>query len=185
MEKDKYIIKSDLTKRWSMNLIKKYFPVCSVEKPNPFCIKHIPMQYYDLDKVAEIEATDAFRADYEKIKKCKLSALDRAKDERDNMVNYANTVKIDIPTFNKDELIKKACSFHNRWKSLWGYKSIATPFSNEEFIKSITMNYLLNECTEYHNELSKLFGKVGVSDAQHVLKERINDAIREKYEWLR
>ena len=186
-----YFNKTELSKRWSLKLIEKYYPMCSKVKVNPHYKCAPPMQLYDISKVKMIESTDDFKADYEKTAKRKDAALIRARKKRKELVMYANGIKINIPTMPKDKLIRKACNHYNRWHSFkqecnYEYDHcMATPSSNEEFLKRITINYLRHQCTVYENELDKFYGKVGKQEAHDALKERINEAIKQKYEWLR
>ena len=190
MSKDFYN-KSELSKRWSLTLIEKYFPKCSKEKENPYYKCAPPMQLYDVSKVRKIESTDEFKADYEKTAKRKDAALARVKKKHDELVMYANEIQIDIPIMPKDKLIRKACNHYNSWHSFkqecnyeYDYY-MASPSSDEEFLKRITINYLRHQWTVYEKELDKFHRKVGKQEAHDVLKERINEAIKQKYEWLR
>ena len=181
-----FYTKSELSKRWSLTLIEKYFPKCSKVKVNPHYKCASPMQLYDISKVKMIESTDDFKADYEKTAKRKEAALERGRKRREKLVMYANGIQICIPTFDKKRLTKEACEHYNcRNASMGRYDRYASLLSDEEFLKRITINYLRHQCTVYENELDKFYGKVGKHDAHDVLKERINEAIRQKYEWLR
>jgi hypothetical protein len=184
-----YITKSDLAQRWSLSLINKYFPICSQEKPNPQYKRGAPMQLYDVGKVRRIESKADFKEDMEKVLKQKIIALERAQKRRMKLIEYANGVQIKIPDFDKQTLIKRACYHYNSWNDWKEYEYFnytrASPSSDEEFLKRITINYLRHQCTHYDEELQKFYKKVGVREAHQVLQQRINDAIKQKYEWLR
>ena len=184
-----YLTKTELCKRWSQSLIDKYFPICSEEKPNPQYLCGSPMQLYDVAEVRYIESKDAFKEDLKKVLKRKIAALERAKRKREELMMYANGVQIKIPTIEKDDLIQRACNHYNRWNEwkLFEYADYnrATPSSNESFLKRITINYLRHHCTHYDDELQKFLKKVGKQEAHDILQQRINDAIIQKYEWLR
>ena len=177
-----YITKSDLAQRWSLSLIDKYFPICSQEKPNPRHKRGAPMQLYDVGKVRRIESKADFKEDMEKVLKQKIAALERAQKSRMKLIEYANGVRIRIPDFEKNYLIKRACEHYN-WRNQNDYY-MASPSSDEEFLKRITINYLRHQCTHYDEELQKFYKKVGVHEAHDILQQRINDAIKQKYEWL-
>ena len=194
-----FYTKSELLKRWSKKLIDDYFPICSEERDNPQYRCASPMQLYDIAKVRYIESTDAFKADYAKVLKRKTAALERAERKREELIMYANGVQINIPTIEKDELIRRACKSYNRfhrpiqrpWEDYYAFRerrlywNEASKDSNEEFLKRITINYLRHKCTCYDKELEKFFKKVGKHEAHDALQERINEAIKQKYEWLR
>ena len=184
-----YLTKTQLTKRWSNALIERYFPYPTEEKPNPQYKCGAPMQLYDINKVKRIESTKTFKADYKKVYENKVAARERAKRKREELIMYANGVQISIPFYEKDELIKKACDHYNWWNDWkeWEYGDFrkATPSSDHFFLKRICINYLRHQCTCYDVELGKFYRKVGVHDAHDVLQSRINEGIKQKYEWLR
>ena len=182
-----YITKTDLDTRWSNSLIEKYYPQCSEERINPHYRYGSPMQLYDVGKIRYIESRDDFKADYEKVLKRKIIALERARKKREELMMYANGVQIVIPEFEKNKLIQKACEDYN-----WRHIRIdeddycrASPSSNELFLKRIAINYLRHQCTCYEEELRKFQKKIGIHEAHDILQARINEAIKQKYEWLR
>lgn len=178
-----YLTKTDLVKRWSQSLIDLYYPESTMEKPNPRHKRGAPMQLYDIRKVLRIESTQTFKDDFEKVYKHKLAGKEKARRKREELMSYANGVQIVIPEFEKDKLIKKACDHYN-WRNANAYYP-ATPSSDFIFLKRICINYLRHQCTCYDEELRKFYGKVGVKGAHNILQTRINEAIKEKYEWLR
>ena len=147
------------------------------------------MQLYDIAKVRYIESKDAFKEDLKKVIKRKIAALERAKKKREELMMYANGVQIEIPDLRKEKLIEKACNHYNWWNSLKKFSfdgcNRATPSSDESFLKRIVINYLRHQCTCYGKELEKFQKKVGVQVAHDILQQRINDAIIQKYEWLK
>jgi len=188
MEKQ-YYSKTELARRWSMSLVNKYYPQCDEKRVNPFYRHSYPMQLYDVNKVAHIESLGAFKADLKITNKRKLAASDRAKRKHDELIMYANGMQINIPSYEKDKLVKLACDHYNWWNDWkeWEYGDFrrATPSSEESFLKRICINYLRHQCTCYDDELGKFYRKIGVQDAHDVLQTRINEAIKQKYEWLR
>ena len=183
-----YLTKTELAKRWSNSLIDSYFPICSLERPNPQYRGGSPMQLYDLGKVRHIESTDAFKADYQKVLKRKIAAMERARRKREELTMYANGVQIEVPDYEKGKLIEKACEYYNAClsKGLGRCDSErATPSRSESFLKRITIHYLQCECTLCNKELCEFLMKTRNKEALIVLQERVNDAIKQKYEWLR
>lgn len=178
-----YLTKTELTRRWSQSLIDLYFPEPTLEKPNPHHKRGSPMLLYDIGKVMRIESTQSFKEDFEKVYKHKLAGKEKARRKREELIMYANGVQINIPDYEKDKLIKKACDHYNSWNENAYYS--ATPSSDLLFLKRICINYLRHQCTCYDRELKNFYGKVGVKGAHNVLQTRINEAIKQKYEWLR
>ena len=162
-----YLTKTELAKRWSNGLIEKHFPFCSLEKPNPKYIGGSPMQLYDLGRVRYIESTYAFKADCQKVLKRKIAAIERARKKREELIMYE---------------YYNACLS----KGLGRCDSErATPSRGESFLKRITIHYLQCECTFCNEELCEFLMKTRNEEALIVLQERVNDAIKQKYEWLR
>lgn len=184
MEKT-YLTKTELSARWSPGLIEKYFPQCSEERANPHCKHGSPMQLYDVGKINYIESKDVFKADWRKVLKRKIASLKGAEKKREELMMYATGVQIMIPDFEKDKLIQKACDHYNRLNSLKGYTYSATPSCDKPFLKRIIINYLRHHCSCYEEELRKFYKKVGVHEAHYILRERIDDAIIQKYDWLK
>lgn len=180
-----YIDKSKLSKRWSPKLIEQFFPLCTKEMVNPHYRHATPMQLYDMNKVRSIESRNTFKAEYVKALKRKDAAVKGVKKKRNKLIMYANGVQIEIPDFGKEDLIKKACDHYNLRHLFRSDYCYASPSCDEGFLKRISINYLRHKCTAYENELDKFYGKVGKQEAHDVLKERINEAIKQKYEWLR
>ena len=81
---NQYLTKTELTRRWSQNLIDFYFSVPTMEKPNPRHKRGAPMQLYDIGRIRYIESTQAFQDDYEQVYKRKVAAIERAKKKRRN-----------------------------------------------------------------------------------------------------
>ena len=178
-----YLTKTELAKRWSQNLIDMYFPEPTMEKSNPHHKRGAPMQLYDIGKVMRIESTQSFKEDFEKVYQHKLAGKERARRKREELIMYANGLQIIIPEFEKDKLIQNACDHYNRWNDNYYYR--ASPSSDSLFLKRVCINYLRHQCTCYDDELGKFYRKVGVQEAHDVLQARINEAIKQKYEWLR
>lgn len=178
-----YITKSELLTKWTNSIIEKHFPQCSMEKPNPYNRKGSTIKLYDAREVERIEKTQSFKDDMEKAMKRRIASLERADKKRNELITKANAIKINIPNYEKNKLIKDACNHYNDHNGYANY-NIATPSSDETFLKRITINYLRHQCTSYDKELDNFFNNVGVQEAHDILKERINKAIKEKYEWL-
>ena len=178
-----YLTKTELAKRWSQSLIDLYFPKPTLEKTNPHHKRGSPMLLYDIGKVIRIESTQSFKEDLEKVYKHKLAAKERARKKREELIMHANGVQINIPDYEKNKLIELACAHYNKWNKNAYYP--ASPSSDHIFLKRITINYLRHQCTCYDDELGKFYRKVGVQEAHNVLQTRINEAIKQKYEWLR
>lgn len=183
-----YICFKTLKERWGTKLIEKFYPIADKEVENPHYKYAAPMKLYDFKKVKRIEQYKRFIKMKEEIDKKRSSAKKAAKKavktKYDKSIKYAMEVEINIPTFSKNELEEKA---YRHW---YDWKSYRTDFDetltcSEQDIERWCVNYLRHECTTYDDDLGNLYGNVGVQEAHDILKDRINNAIYEKYDWLR
>ena len=55
---------------------------------------------------------------------------------------------------------------------------------DDEFASRISTNYIRHECTNYDMVLGALDGKVGRSKAYEIIKEKVNQTIKNQHEWL-
>lgn len=180
-----YITKTELIQRWSKKLVEAFFPKCSLERRNPRYKRASPMQLYDLKEVEKIERRKTFKEASEKASRKKAVAQKVADCKRQRLIELARTISINLPDMDKDSAIKLACHHYNQRNQMACHDyTEATPSSDEAFLKRITTNFLRHQCTRYDTELGNFFGKVGVQEAHKILKERINRAIAEKYDWI-
>ena len=56
---------------------------------------------------------------------------------------------------------------------------------DDEFANRISTNYIRHECTNYDMVLGALDGKVGRSKAYEIIKEKVNQTIKNQHEWLK
>lgn len=78
MEKKKYIVKSSLKRRgWTKKMIIDFYPIPSLELPNPYYRNSASMKLYKISKVEGIEQTEPFKAYWDKIaeKRAKARAM--------------------------------------------------------------------------------------------------------------
>jgi hypothetical protein len=62
-----YLTKTQLTKRWSRDLVDFYFPTPSEIKVNPINSRYTEMQLYDVYRIMEIEHLETFKKDWRKV----------------------------------------------------------------------------------------------------------------------
>lgn len=203
-----YNTKTELKERgWTDAMIKKFLPEPDKTRPNPMFKKGAPVCLYLLERVESIMGTEEFK-DYDcKSKARKKSAKQGVETKKRKVIDWINGLLIEIPDFDKEVLIEKACEHFNNnkknQKSLYdewashhyeeAYEneiydlapdfSMASPKSDEDFIARISTNYIRHECTTYEKQLDKMFGKTGKDIGHDLLKSRINEAIHRKYPW--
>ena len=61
------LTKTQLSKRWSRDLVDFYFPIPSEIKVNPINSRYAEMRLYDVYRVMEIEHLETFKKDWRKV----------------------------------------------------------------------------------------------------------------------
>ena len=64
-----YLTRSELTKRWSWELIERFFPTCSRTVPDPHGEIGAMQELYDVHQVRLTESTHTFKREQEKYKR--------------------------------------------------------------------------------------------------------------------
>ena len=178
------VTKSALKDRgWTDKDIRDLLPEPDVMKQNPNYRSGPPMCLYNRDRVAQIEASDAFtsRASARAVRK--QSALRAADTKRKKAIEYVEQLGIEIPRLTLDSLVQAACGDYNAHQDArhGGGQSQAYPSSDWDFLRRICTNFLRHCTTDYEYELVRLHGKVGIDEAHDALRWRINTAIKETY----
>ena len=70
------------------------------------------MQLYDIYKIRRIEATNIFKADYQKVLKRKIAAGERAQRK---LIMYANGVQKKNSNYGKGRAVKKTSIKLQKW----------------------------------------------------------------------
>ena len=105
--------------------------------------------------------------------------------KQEKLQAYLEGVEIKVPRLDEQPLIKRASGHYNaRQIDRVGLDLFADESSDRVFLERITVNYLRHELTCYEHQLTKIAGKVGADDARMEMKEKVLDAISEKYPWL-
>lgn len=193
IKEKKHIAKATIKKErgWTELLIRRFLKVPDLIVDNPHYKSAPPMRLYLIEKVEKIEATPEFKVMMESANGRKNKANQAVDTKRNKIMAHVNGLRIEVPEMEEDELKKRAVKSYNDFKEAKAMHrddyefEPATIHADDVFLNRISLNYLRHRCTKYENELRKIFGKVGVDDAYAVLKERINNAILEKYPCLR
>lgn len=193
MANQEYITRPHLKNRgWTDGMIKKFLGDADMTKPNPHYKSAAPMCLWSAKRVNQAERSDAWKAEREKSVGRKAAAQKGVQTKTDKAKEYAQTVEIHVPVMEYDKVVERACKSYNEWHQYdrHGYINFdfieADPTApDKDFLHRITMNYLRHECTEYEQQLYKLFGKTGVNEAHDILQRRINDEIMRVYPKLK
>ena len=177
---DPLLSKSALIKRgWSETLIRKYLTP-DKEVPNPHYASGPKMKLYRTSNVQKAEerkdvqeALAKIRQSRDKRSKATKQVAQRRKEE---LLHYINSIEIQVETLPKDVLFKRAVEHYNAlWESRdkWEkHTTLQEAQQNWSFLRRISRNYL-RHTAQYHEELERLFGKIGASEAYELLLNRI------------
>lgn len=165
MEKLNY---TQLSKRWSKALIKKYSPTVIGERKN---IYGGTTKFYSIEEVKKIERRKSFKEDMEKTLKRKERAIENEKKIYEEKIkSFISKVNVKIPK-DKEKLIDKAIKHYNQLQ----YENKADRDCCKEFIIRITQNYVRHMCSNYEDILnSELNSGKYKGNAYVEMKEYIN-----------
>jgi len=186
--KKEYWSKKQLKERgWSESKIKEWLGESDKLVKNPMFASAAPMQLYLANRVKRQEKNKRFKewikkseAKREKLSK-KLKEVNEKK--RQKLIDYINSLEIEIPKMPLKKLREKAVEHYN-W--LWRvernqWDKLATINDDEKFLNRICVNYLRHEHKHYESEIAKMFGKVGKDEGYYLLKKKINEKIFKIY----
>lgn len=180
MNQKKYYRSSELKQRgWTKGLIKKFLPKPDETKTNPIVKCAAPMKLYKIKRVGRIEKSEKFIKAMVSISKRKAAARKAVETKTAKTIEWANSVKINVPTFNKYKLLKKAIYHYEQ------FHDTCVGSIDDEFAARISTNYIRHECTNYDRVLCALDGKVGRAKAYEIIKGKVNQTIVDQHEWLK
>lgn len=187
-----YLTKSELKHRgWTESMIKKLLGQPDSTKKNPYYKSAAPMCLYEVGRVNAAESTKEFK-EYQDKKKTRSEASKKAIETKiQKAMKFACDVEIKVPEMSFEKAVEMACESYNDFHMEISIRNgsdfiLAEPYkSNEDFLFRITKNFLQNECTEYDDLLSTMYGKTGIQEAHDILQKRVNDEIIRVYPQLR
>lgn len=185
------VTKSQIKERgWTDGAIKTFLGDPDTLKTNPRYRSGPPMQLYTLTRVVEAEALPAFHEWYSKhqAKRANLSrgAKQAAQRKREQLLTFIRQLNIHIPHLgNQQAVYRKAVQHYNAlWASRGDYEKHASVDDSPDFLNRIARNMLRHAFSSYEDEIDNLFGQVGREEGYLLLRERVDQAISEKYPFL-
>lgn len=187
-KREELITKSTLKKGhgWTDALIRKFLPTPDETRPNPHYSSASEMQLFEVHRIRQIERTEEFRREMEKVEKRRAVAK-RVTEERHaaTLAKVAALPPPELPSRSPEELRNLAIHHYNDLcAAREHHEKFASTSDSAEFLERITVNFVRHELTDYEKSLQVLHGQVGASDARMEVAERILDAIAEAYPWL-
>ena len=134
---------------------------------------------YKIKRVERIEKSERFIKEMESISMRKAAARKAVETKTAKTIEWANSIKFNVPTFNRDKLLKKAIYHYEQ------FHDTCVGSIDDEFAARISTNYIRHECTNYDMVLGVLDGKVGRAKAYEIIKEKVNQTIKNQHEWLK
>lgn len=148
------------------------------------------MRLYALAHVEFIEKKDDFKEYIERksASRKKLSASLKiiADEKRKKLINYVNSLDINIYDFKSEQsLIEAAVNHYNcLWLDRGRDDKYATISDDRKFLHRIAVNMLRHDSEQYEPVIYELFGQVGKNEAYHVLRDAVLSKIAKKYPYL-
>ncbi|MDD4866093.1 MAG: hypothetical protein PHQ28_02900 [Mycobacterium sp.] len=179
---------------WTDGAIKRFLGEPDALVGNPNYRSGPKMRLYDLPRVEAADRSEQWRRwfDTTKTRRAKASAQqsERMNTSRAELSAQINAVVIRIPYLAKDELFGAAVA-HRNTQSEWHaaerghYHDPATVFSADPAaLQRWAVNYLRHVETGYDWLLDSVTGRVGVTEARRLIRERVLDAIADQYPYL-
>ena len=174
-----------LVRGWSKSMINQFLGEPDKTKRNPKGMNAPKIKLFDLKRVLEAEESSAFEelmvAAIKRSKVAQRSAATR----KQKTLDYVKSLTISLPSFSPSELELAAIRAYN---SLWydrnNDEKHAKTGDDPMFLMRIAVNYLRHECTEYDDELVRLFGHTGKQEARLELRKKIFSEIMNVYPHL-
>jgi hypothetical protein len=177
------------TRGWTDPMIRRFLGEPDKLSTSPYYHSGPRIRLYELARVELTEKSAEFRQVQENRRAKRNAAWKALATKKQKMMQYVETVEIDVPCFPKAVLIDQACDNYN---ARYDERVLAREYcedcqrafdqSDPVFLERICVNYLRHCCTEYETHLSQIAGKVGAREAYHKIK--VLEAISEAYVWL-
>ena len=183
-----FITKTELKKErgWTDSLINEFVSVPDVHYPNPHSKKAGNICLYSIDRIIKIEENSEFRAKNDIISKRKVTAAKVVVTKREKLKQSAAGYKPILPILKYEELKEKAIAHYVMLNNERGkyYVSDELNSASDDFLNRIISNYIRHMLSDYEYKLKSLKGKVGGDESYYIIRDKINQAIKEAYPFL-
>ena len=154
---------------WTNSLIDRFATHPDKTFPNPRYKSAAPMKLYRLVRIKSIEATEEWQQAYAKVRTRKSAAHTAARKKRQQTIEWAQSIPIEVQVVTVENLLEKAIAHYNARH----FEKCAIESHSQRFLNRITVNFLRHACTNYEQMLTEKFGKVGTDRAYVIIKERV------------
>lgn len=166
---------------WTDGLIKRFLPEPDETKINWHYKSGPPVRLYAIERVTAIEQSAEFQEAIKAGTARRQGAAKAVETKRRKMQEYLESVVIEVPELDDEELLREAIAHYNAGNP--GDLGASTG-SNRAFLDRITVNYLRHMLTRYEEELEAIGGRVGAKDAYLEISAKVFDAISDVYPYL-
>lgn len=192
IERRNYFNRSDLkARRWTDSLISKLLGEPDETAMNPYYTTAAPVKLYLVDRVIPIEGAQEFQESLDRRKRRRQPKrsshevrCEAQEVRREATLEAAWDLEWDVPVMEKAELIRAACHSYNDYqlmeRNTFEFRR-AQPDSNPGFLDRICVNYLRHELTDYDDNLAMFRGRIGVAEAERIIRIEALDAIARQY----
>jgi len=174
---------SDLRRRgWTHALVSRFLAEPDAGGVNPYHPSSHQMKLYVVERVLEMEASDAFAAAMAAAEARRKKSLLVVESRRAKSFECARTIAISLPQRTLIEVLLAAMSHYNDMASEYRHgERLATTQSPPEFIARIAVNYLRHSLGYLEEEMTELYGQPGRAMAFLVFHRRVLTAITFEY----
>jgi len=182
--------KTQLKERgWTETAITEFLGQPDTNSPNRMSRGAAPICLYDTVRVEEVEQSEEYQIWAAKSAVRKARSKASAERSRERLLESLESWQPSFPVGDNttlDDVIAAACDSYNERLLLFprgrdDERSDASPRSDEKFLRRITVNYLRHNVSDYEAMLKSLHGKVGINDAVDLVRERVYDAIADRF----
>lgn len=159
----------------------------ATQKRHSYGIGDYVIYYYLASRVEKAEKTEKFSELRAKQAKRREASKKGVVTKEAKVKAYISSLVIEIPSYDKKELIDLACESYNdlqEFRENWSALP-ATPKSDPEFLSRICVNYLRHCESDYESVIYSLAGKVGGDSVITDLRRKVYQAITETYPYLK
>lgn len=195
-EKVERVTLSTLKQRgWTAGAIKQFLGEPDALAPNPHHRAGPKMRLYDLARVEAAEIGERWQswreATTSRREKASASQTQRMNTARADLTAELNAVEIRIPRLSKDKLWRVAVDnrnaqsdWHAAERGRFDGQSATVASADPAALRRWAVNYLRHVETDYDWLLDSVTGRVGVTAARRLIRERVLRAIADQYPYL-
>lgn len=195
VEKIERVTLSTLKQRGTDGAVKRFLGEPDALAANPNYRSGPKMRLYDLPRVEAAERGEQWRRWFDKTRagRAKASAQQRERmnASRAELTAQINAVEIRIPRLAKDKLFGVAVANRNaqsEWhaaeRGYYNHDPATVASADPAVLERWAVNYLRRVETDYDWLLDSVTGRVGVTEARQLIRERVLHAIAGQYPCL-